>query len=275
MDSLIRDIPNSRLAVSSWCWGSDFYAGQFSLLEMPAKARKLGIQNLELNDFMLPVPRFSRVVQPIFRQLSRHQNEVWRYRTSTLKGLKSQLDQHQQRCICWTMNTDFCSDDKQWFGRPVYWRWGVQAVRILEPNYLRIILGGDERIKPNADDQIADRLCRFVQTVLKECTAVTIVLENHWGVSTHIGRMMNIYLKVCGQISQNGQNRFGICIDPANMADEPLEAHWDLMLRHAHHAHLKLSQHNGNPIDLEHFLAKLTDIDYAGHYVIEDPDLLN
>ena len=148
MDSSIQTIPNNRLAVSSWCWGSDFYAGKFTLLDMPAKAHKLAIQHLELNDFMLPVPRFSRVAQPIYQQLSNHQNEVWRYRTRTLKALKNQLDENQQRCICWTMNTDFCSDDKMWFGRPVYWGWGIQAVRILQPNYLRIILGGDEQIKP-------------------------------------------------------------------------------------------------------------------------------
>lgn len=274
----INDIDSGRLAISSWCWGSDFYAGRFSLLDMPERVAKHQIKNVELNDFMLPVPRFSRVAQPIYQRLCRQNQEVWRYRASTLNAIKQKLDQNGQSCICWTLNTDFTVDDVAWFGSPVYVRWGIQAAGILEADYLRIILGGEKTIDESQDEQIAARTVTAVRTMLKRLPNASIILENHWGVGTNIGRMMKIFLKVRSELTDPEQARFGICLDPVNMSGEDskeLEDQWDLMLPYAQHAHLKLSRHSGEPIALDRFVQKLQRAGYSGHFVIEDPHLLN
>ena len=42
-----------------------YYAGAWSLLNLPADAASVGIPAIECNDFMLPPPRFSRVRRPL------------------------------------------------------------------------------------------------------------------------------------------------------------------------------------------------------------------
>lgn len=48
----------NRLAVGSWSWHDAYYAGAWSLLNLPADAASVGIPAIECNDFMLP-PRAS------------------------------------------------------------------------------------------------------------------------------------------------------------------------------------------------------------------------
>ena len=272
MSFSIDNISPNRLAISSWCYGSEYYAGHFSLLDLPELASRLGISNIEFNDFMLPVPRFSRVAQPAYHLVGCGENDAWRYRISTLKKLKQKLDQNQQKCVCWTMNTDF-SNSRSWFGSSIYLWWGIQAAQILKVDYLRIILGGDEQ-SSEADSQIAQKVSGAVQRVLEQLPNTSVILENHWGLSTQIGRMTHIYAQARGRLKAAEQNRFGICLDPVNMLDAPLEPQWDRLIPHTKHAHLKLKKHSGEAIDLDLFVSKLRQSRYDGYFVIEDPDLL-
>jgi len=48
------------LAVSSWCWHAEYYAGSWSLLDLPEAAVSAGVSAIECNDFMLPPPRLRR-----------------------------------------------------------------------------------------------------------------------------------------------------------------------------------------------------------------------
>ena len=55
------------LAASSWCWHEPYYAGSWSLLDLPASAKAAGLTAIECNDFMMPPPRLSRLRQPLLR----------------------------------------------------------------------------------------------------------------------------------------------------------------------------------------------------------------
>ncbi|MCK5923749.1 MAG: hypothetical protein KAG66_22635, partial [Methylococcales bacterium] len=249
------------VSVSSWCWAEDYYAGIFSLLNMPAKAAHLGYHQVEMNDFMLPPPRFSRIMRPLLQGIH---PQLWRYRADNLHRLRAELDQHQVQCICWTINSDFTQP--LWKQRP-YWRWGIRAAKIVGASKIRIILGGEDKVL-TADEVagVVEKCRHFIDHCTKTAPHLHIVLENHWGISTDIKQHVTIFLAIQATLSPAQQAKFGLCFDPVNMPAENRPAQWQLILPHTTHLHLKSDL---TPAEIDTLTHQLQQANYNGDITIE------
>lgn len=95
------------LAVSSWCWHAEYYAGSWSLLDLPKAAASAGVSAIECNDFMLPPPRLSRLRRPLLSLLPGAPPELWRYSRETLRQLSARAQANRTKILAWTINSDF------------------------------------------------------------------------------------------------------------------------------------------------------------------------
>ncbi|MCB8960451.1 MAG: sugar phosphate isomerase/epimerase [Ardenticatenales bacterium] len=265
MKELPAGLPPDRLAISSWCWAADYYAGRFSLLDMPARAALLGVSLLELNDFMLPPPRFSRVVRPLFRLLPYGNSELWRYRQLTLLRLRDELAAHGQQCLCWTLNTDFSLPPAGWPAQWLYWRWGVKAARTVGARLLRIILGGSDGAL--AGPVVGARLNRFLRYALDRFDG-QIVLENHWGMSQDWAQHRAVFQTARAALPAADRPRFGLCLDPVNFPPADRPTAWAQLATDATHVHLKAPA-PPDVYDLTAFLGHLDGAGYNGHFTLE------
>jgi sugar phosphate isomerase/epimerase len=256
--------------ISSWCWARDYYAGIFHLHHTPAKVAALGYNQVELNDFMLPPPRFSRIIRPLLQAIPTLPPDLWRYRIASLRQLREELDRHAVQCVCWTLNTDFT---KPLWSQRLYWQWGIRAANVVGASKIRIILGGKATTDFTHHAPRITQNCRhFIQQCHKIAPHLDIVLENHWGISTDIEQHMAIFLAVREQLTPVQQAKFGLCLDPVNM---PASAHrptnWQTMLPHTTHLHLKPSLSAPETATLWQQVAQA---DYDGSIVFEcDGDL--
>lgn len=275
---LLDHLPRDRLAVSSWCWASDFYAGRFSLLDLPERAAAAGLHLVEANDFMLPPPRFSRLVQPLTRFVPKVNQELWRYRRQTLEQLKTALDRQGVRCLCWTINSDFSAELSGRLGRFLYRRLGLMAAEILEAKRLRINAGGHPQSENAAPlTAVVGRMTRFVEAALRRLPELAVVFENHWGMSSDIEIHVDLFRQVRARLSPAYQPRFALCLDPANIASADPRPLWELMAPLASHIHLK-KRVERQEVDLPGLLELIDTAhqgSFDGFYVIEGEDLLS
>lgn len=86
------------VAISSWCWHAHYHAGRFSLIDAPRAAARLGFRHIELNDFMLPPPRLSRLRRPLLRLLGAPAT-LWRYDIDVLRRVQQELTATQVACL--------------------------------------------------------------------------------------------------------------------------------------------------------------------------------
>ncbi|NET74130.1 MAG: hypothetical protein F6K62_25345, partial [Sphaerospermopsis sp. SIO1G2] len=191
-------LPLEKLAIGSWVWGTDYYHGRFSLLDLPRQAAELGFQQIECNDFILPPPRLSRVTRPFYSLLPYANPDLWRYRSATLRTLKNELETHQKTCLCWAMNTDFAQPVLGQLASRLYWWWGARAVELLQPRMVRIIAGGDQKTVLN--NHIVKRMAACVRYFLQRPSVQHVVLENHWGLSSTIDQHLQLYAQVNDQL---------------------------------------------------------------------------
>lgn len=228
------------LAVSSWSWSEAYYAGRWSLLDLPASAAGVGLSLLECNDFMLPPPRLSRLRQPLLSLLPGAPPELWRYSRAGLRQLQANAQAHQATILAWTINSDFTVSAHHWPAQRLYlWR-GLMAARMLSTSLLRVNLGGAPETPRRRDGLIARRLAHFVRAGQRYFPGLTITLENHWGVSTDIDRHLHIFDAVLERLEPALRPYFGCCFDPANMPAGEERPRWrrELAAR-ANHYHLK------------------------------------
>jgi len=235
-----RPQPAWALAVSSWSWHAAYYAGAWSLLDLPAAAASVDIAAIECNDFMLPPPRFSRVRRPLLSLLPGAPVELWRYSRDTVRKLSALAADSRVTVLAWTINSDFAVPTQHWPAQQLYLRRGVAAARRLQAPLLRVNLGGSPESPPPRDKVIIRRLAEFVGDSQRRHPGVTITVENHWGISTDIDRHLSIIDAVAAKLPPSLRTKFGCCFDPANMPDNPEKERWWLELaRRANHYHLK------------------------------------
>jgi sugar phosphate isomerase/epimerase len=206
------------LAVSSWSWHDAYFAGAWSLLDLPAAAAAIGITAIEANDFMLPPPRLSRVRRPLLSLLPGASPDLWRYSKATLRHLLAKAKEYRIVILAWTINSDFSVPAYQWPLQRLYLVRGVAAARLLQAPMLRIILGGSPGTPRTRDGAIVRRLAEFFVESQRRCPGLTIVLENHWGISSDIDRHLAIFDQVYAQLPTSQQSLFGCCFDPAHRA---------------------------------------------------------
>jgi len=229
-----------KLAVSSWCWHAAYYAGAWSLLDLPPAAAATGITVIECNDFMLPPPRFSRIRRPLLSLLPGAPPELWRYSRATLRQLSAKAAASQVSILAWTLNSDFSVAAGYWPAQRFYLSRGLAAARQLGAPLLRINLGGSPQTPGGRDQEIVRRLVDFVGYSQRRYPGVTITVENHWGISTDIDRHLQIIDAIVAQLGPSLRARFGCCFDPANMPENASRERWwrELAMR-ANHFHLK------------------------------------
>jgi sugar phosphate isomerase/epimerase len=263
-----------KLAVSSWSWHAAYYAGAWSLLDLPPAAASTDIAAIECNDFMLPPPRFSRVRRPLLSLLPGAPPELWRYSRATLRELFDRAVGSGLSILAWTVNSDFTVPARHWPVHQLYLRRGLAAARQLQAPLLRVNLGGSPDTPPACDELIVRRLAEFVGHSQRLYPAVTITVENHWGVSTDIDRHLRLFDRVAGQLAPALQKRFGCCFDPGNMPVGPeRERWWPSLAARANHYHLKTRAFtaDGQETTLPHetLFALLQENGYQGNVTIE------
>lgn len=258
-------------------WGTEYYYSQFSLFDLPKLAQSHQIPLVEMNDFMLPPPRFSRIVRPLLWSIPSLPADTWRYRTRSLYQIKENLAAHQSRCLCWTINSDFTRPSRANLAQWYYRSWGIEAAKLLETRFLRFILGGsnESKLSPSEIEIVAQRIARFVRHAHQQLPELTLLIENHWGVSSNIDQFLTIFKKANENLSAAEQAIFGICLDPLNIPKrENLQIAWQKMVPYAKHVHLKETNADGEAIDLLPFVHLLKQAGYDGYWVIEDKSLL-
>jgi sugar phosphate isomerase/epimerase len=232
---------------------------------VPGAAAELGFGAVELNDFMLPPPRRSRVRRPLLG-LAMAPAELWRYTEGNLQGVKGALDAAGVRCLAWTINSDLTVAGLRWGWQGYYARWGLRAARLLGARRLRVTLGGRPDSPVRLDGRSAGRLAGIVQGSQVWYPGVVIVLENHWGVSTDIGRHLAIYEEAKGMLREELRPYLGLCFDPGNMREGERERYWPALAREARHVHFKSGR---MVIDYAKVFALLEEAGYQGDFTLE------
>ncbi|MBL8045715.1 MAG: sugar phosphate isomerase/epimerase [Anaerolineales bacterium] len=220
----------SIIAISSWCWHAAYHAGQLSLLNIPAEAQRLGFNHVELNDFMLPPPRLSRLRRPLLAALNAPQN-LWRYSTRALQPLAHTPVQ----IVSWTLDTNLTVDAWHWLWQKRYLAAGLRAARRLRCAVVRITLGGSEHSPATLDDLVAKRLAQ----VVRHFAPLTVAVENHWGLSTDYERLLRILDLAQRQLSAQEAARLGMCFDAGNLPAARRECGWRALAPKATHFHFK------------------------------------
>jgi sugar phosphate isomerase/epimerase len=266
--------PLEKVAVSSWAWAEAYYAGQWSLLDLPATAVAAGFTTIECNDFMLPPPRFSRLRQLALKALPGAPPELWRYSQTNLRRLRDGCRVVDAAVIAWTINSDFTVPAHHWPAQKLYLRRGLSAARLLAAPLLRVNLGGAPETPRERDELTARRLAEFVSYSQRLYPGVVITLENHWGVSADIDRHLQIFDAAASQLPPSLRDKFGCCFDPANMPIRPERPRWQRELAaRANHYHWKRAavDEDGRERPLPHAELQtiLKEAGYAGWITVE------
>lgn len=259
-------LTKENLSVSTWTWHSKYYTGDLSLLDAPRLVNKAGLQTVELNDFMLPPGRFSRLRNWAgylwgYRKQSR---KMLKYVGSTLKKLKSELDKNQVECLSWTIDSDFTVDDIAWRDELAYIISGFKTAEQLNAKFLRLTLGGAACMGPEIDPLVISRL-KFVSAVAQHLFPnIEPVVENHWGISTEPTRFLALLDHV---------PNIGICFDPGNTPKVNQEINWRLLASRTKLFHLKIydldKHHIDQHLDYRTVFQILHEQNYSGKFVIE------
>ncbi len=262
------------LAVSSWSWHAPYYAGTWSLLDLPTTAVDIPLTHIEANDFMLPPPRLSRLRQPLLRLLPGAPPELWRYSRPSLHQLRANAQAHGTKLVAWTINSDFTVPAHHWPAQSLYLRRGLAAARFLEVPLLRLNLGGTADTPASYDPRLVQRLSNFAQNALNQVSGLTLTIENHWGVSSDPARHIRLLDEVAARLSPSQRVRFGACFDPANLPNAPERpAWWAALAKRANHYHLKTGRFDeaGEELTLPHasLVALLKKVHYHGRVTIE------
>jgi sugar phosphate isomerase/epimerase len=257
-----------ELAISSWSWHAPYQDGKLSLLHVPAAAAGHGFSKVELNDFMLPPPRFSRVRRPFLMVLGTPV-DLWSYTNANLQRLKTALDAARVQCVVWTVNTDLTLPQWRWPWQAHYIQKGIWAARLLGAGVYRIILGGRAGMEEAVDETVAGRLAWLVES----CPDLRVVVENHWGLSTDINRLLKVIALTKSRLPVASAGRLGITFDPDNLPKDNREPHWRALINAAHHVHFKTFNFTpeGDETTLPYhlFFQWLKEVQYPGFATLE------
>lgn len=254
------------LATSSWTWHAPFYQGELSVVDIPAAAQAAGIDQVELNDFMLPPGRWSRT-RNLFRTLftpNRPKTKQQRYRQSTIDQISQQLNQHAVSCISWSIESDLTVSAKAWEHELAYITTGMRTAVQLNAHLIRLTIGGSAQMGAQIDQQVIGRLRQIAALCHKQFPTLRPVVENHWGLTTDIGRFLKILAAV---------PTIGLCFDPGNIPPADRETAWPQLARQADHVHLKIIDYHpeklDSDIDYRTIFQQLAAHNYTGKLVIE------
>lgn len=261
-----------ELAVSSWSWHASFYGGEWSLLDAPAGITLLSTNNLELNDFMLPPPRLSRIRRPLLRLVGAPP-EFWRYTAGNLQRLADALDAKQAHCVAWAIDSDMTVTGWRWWWQARYIRRGLWAAQKLGAQVLRLTVGGKVDAPAGLDPLIIQRLTQLTQYTHQHYPTLQLAIENHWGLTTDLSRLVNIIKQTRTNLPSDIQSKIGICYDPGNVSNPSDAEQWRDVVGYANHFHAKVVGWDGEGkpkgIPYPEILGMLGGVEYDGFVVVE------
>lgn len=248
------------IAVSSWSFHADLYAGKLHLSDMPFRAYDLGYRAVELQDlFLWPRPPgrlrrlFGRKADPIV---------PGQYDRKAL--LRTHLNRHRSgtKLVCWSIDSDLTSEDVT--AQKAYLASAIEAAHFISAPILRLTLGGEKN-----DRAGYDRATDLVRNVLPVVMAfdLKIAIENHGGLSGDPATLIEF-------VTQFHSPQVGVCLDFGNF-DEPSSAEKsiELLAPHAIHVHAKSRAFKDTgeeaTIDYRACLSALKAAKYAGAISIE------
>ncbi len=263
--------PKWQIAVSSWSWHHPFYFDPtFTLFNVPQQAAAGGIPLVELNDFMLPPPRLSRIRKRFRPRQNSYPAAWWHYTAGNVRALRKALDTAAVRCICWTLDTDFTVSEAQWAAQRRYLKRGLQTAVALNAELVRLTLSGKEDKGSAVDALVAQRLQQTAQEAAVRYPTLQLVVENHGGITTDSGRMLTILQAVNKRLDHNS---VGVCFDPGNVPAERQPRDWSQLAAAATHVHFKTKTFTeiGEEKEIAYstVFKLLKQNDYQGYMVIE------
>ncbi len=220
--------------LSSWCWHTEFHLGHLHLAHIPARTAALGVNAVELNDFMLAPPRFSRVRRPLAR-LAGLPPAWWRYSAANLRHVAQAAQAAGVAVRVWTMDTDLTGAGWPWLAHWLYCHRGLGAARTLGATAVRVTVGGHAHQPAHLNARVAARLAALAQTA----APLKVAVENHWGLSTDPARLIAL-------VRQANQPNLGVCFDPGNLPPAHIPGAWGALSAAANHAHFKTHHFEAN-----------------------------
>jgi sugar phosphate isomerase/epimerase len=260
-------------ALSSWSFHSLFHAGDFSLLDVPARASSFGFAHVELNDFMLPAPPLSNA-QKLLGMVTgkRDVQAVERYNDDVLQQLRAALDAVKVSCLSWTLDTDFTGADEQWQLQQQYIEQGVKAARLLDAKIIRLTLGGNEKKGTKQLGEAEEKIVNRLAPVVAAHPDLLWTVENHWGVATNIDFFLQVIIDTKARLGAHA-SQLGVCFDPGNTPAQSRLHHWEQLAEQAVHFHLKTYafDDNGDETTLDYYrlVPMLRRVGYEGSVVLE------
>ncbi|MEK7440118.1 MAG: TIM barrel protein [Chloroflexota bacterium] len=260
-------------ALSSWSFHSLFHAGDFSLLDVPARASSFGFAHVELNDFMLPAPPLSNA-QKLLGMVTgkRDVPAIERYNDDILQQLRAALDSVKVSCLCWTLDTDFTVPDEQWQMQQHYIEQGVKAAHLLDAKIMRLTLGGSDKKESRESKEIEELIANRLAQVVAAHPDLLWAVENHWGVSTNTDFFLQVIIDTKARLGSHA-SRLGVCFDPGNTPVQSRLHHWEQLAEQAVHFHLKTTafDDNGDETTLDYYrlVPMLKRVGYEGSVVLE------
>jgi sugar phosphate isomerase/epimerase len=260
-------------ALSSWSFHSLFHAGNFSLLDVPARASYFGFAHVELNDFMLPAPPLSNA-QKLLGMVTgkRDVPAIERYNDDVLQQLRAALDSVKVSCLCWTLDTDFTVPDEQWQRQQHYIEQGVKAARLLGAKIMRLTLGGSEKKGTKELGETEGRIGNRLAQVVTAHPELLWSVENHWGISTNIDYFLQVIMDTKARLGGHAAH-LGVCFDQGNTPAQSRLHHWEQLAEQAVHFHLKTFafDENGDETSLDYYrlVPMLKRAGYEGSVVLE------
>jgi sugar phosphate isomerase/epimerase len=251
-----------QLALSSWSFHASLYAGEMRLWDVPGEARVLGFPQVELQDQFL-WPYGNRLLNAVrrFTNPPSPAPEGRFYDPPLLRRVREALTHYGSTLAAWAADPDL--------GRPqtrdrdrAYVRLALRTARQLGAPLLRITI--DHRAAGEHISATTDSLA--VLAVDAEREGVRLALENH-------GRKEMNAAQLLGFVQGVNSPWLGICLDFGNFRPGTGDDDFEMLARHAIHAHAKSYDFDDDgeetTISFGHRLGVLKSIGYQGVISIE------
>jgi sugar phosphate isomerase/epimerase len=251
-----------QLALSSWSFHTPLYAGEMRLWDVTGEARVLGFSQVELQDQFL-WPYGNRLMQAVrrFTNPPSPAPEGRFYDPPLLGRVREALAHYGSTLAAWNADPDL--------GRPqtrdrdrAYVRLALKTARQLGAPLVRITI--DHRAAGEHISDTTDSLA--VLAVDAEREGVRLALENH-------GREEMDAAQLLGFVQGVNSPWLGICLDFGNFKPGYGDDDFEMLARHAIHAHAKSYAFDEDgeetTIPFGHRLGVLKSIGYQGVISIE------
>ena len=251
------------IAVSSWSFHAELYAGKLRLADVPYRVHDLGYGAVELQDmFLWPQPP-----TPMARLFGKKTPPFNPYRYDRRALMKVRLNRLRSgtRLVCWSIDSDLTvseGPDRQM--QKAYLAAAIETADFLNAPLIRLTLGGEKE-----DRAAYGRAVELMSSVLPVAMArhVKFAVENHGGLSSDP--------EVLAAFVQHFHSpSLGVCLDFGNFEDlTGLEKRVRSLAPYAIHVHAKAREFNAQgeetQIDYGMCVSALKSAGYAGAISIE------